>query len=54
MAKAFQIILLISISFTLLGVLGEKQDKELRRHLVAICLSSIAAFVITLVVFGGE
>lgn len=46
MIIAFQIILLLVLIISVIGVVGEK-EKNLRGHLTAICLASIIAELIS-------
>ncbi|WP_193063438.1 hypothetical protein [Oceanobacillus oncorhynchi] len=47
MTIAFQIILLIVILFTCLGTLGARNNENLRTNSTAICISAIAALLIS-------
>lgn len=47
MITAFQIVLLFVMGLTLLGVIGENKDINLRNNLAAICIVSILAFFVT-------
>lgn len=49
MLIAFQIILLIIIVIGFIVALGEKEDKHLRDRMVALCITSILAFLIGVV-----
>lgn len=44
MLIAFQTVMIMVIVFTLFGVVGEKNDKELRQLLGTICIISIMLF----------
>lgn len=50
MIITFQIILLCSILLTIMGVIGEKKDINLRNNLTMICIVSILAFVASVVI----
>lgn len=47
MIIAFQIILLIVLLISFMGVAGEKEDMNLRKNLTAICIASMAAFIVS-------
>ncbi|MFA1821174.1 hypothetical protein ACDX78_13540 [Virgibacillus oceani] len=47
MIIAFQIILLISIMISAAGMVGEREDMNLRNSLTAFGIVSIAAFVVS-------
>lgn len=47
MKIACQIILAIILIVTLIGSVGEKKDKDLRRNMTAICITSIVSELIT-------
>ena len=47
MVIAFQIILLIIILISFMGVVGEKEDKDLRKNLSAIIISGMASFIVS-------
>lgn len=49
MVTAFQIILLIVLSISFLGVIGEKKDENLRNNLALIVAISIVIFVVSVV-----
>lgn len=50
MLTAFQIVLLILILVSFSGAIGEKKDIELRKTMTYICIFSILAFLITVVI----
>ncbi|MBS4171930.1 hypothetical protein [Bacillus sp. FJAT-49736] len=50
MIIAFQIILLIVLVISFIGVIGEK-EKNLRGHLTAVCIASIIAELISFFIF---
>jgi len=50
MLIAFQVILLIVILISFMGVVAEKEDIELRKIMTYICIFSILAFLITVVI----
>lgn len=47
MITTFKIILIIVILITFIGVIGERKDKDLRKHLTAICIVAILGFIIS-------
>jgi len=47
MITTFKVILIIIILITFLGVIGERKDTELRKHLTAICIVSIVGFIVS-------
>ena len=50
MLIAFQVILFVVVLFSLLGVIGEKENESLRQSMTAICIAGIIALVITFLV----
>lgn len=46
MTILFKLILLLIMFISFFGSIGEKRDLNLRGSLVAICISSIAAFIL--------
>ncbi|MED4843902.1 hypothetical protein [Bacillus atrophaeus] len=49
MIIAMKIVLLLVIIISLIGVIGEDQDSQLRNHLTAICITSIIGTIATYV-----
>jgi len=47
MVIAFQVVLLIVILVSLLGVIGERKDFSLRIQLTIICIMTILAFLVS-------
>ncbi|MEC1900978.1 hypothetical protein [Bacillus atrophaeus] len=47
MIITLKVFLLLIAAISLLGVIGEEKDMELRKQLTAICLASIIGAVIT-------
>lgn len=48
---AFQIILLIVILIGFLGVVGEEKNKDLSNNMALICVTGIAAFIVSILWF---
>jgi hypothetical protein len=49
MLTAFQIILFVVIVIGLMGVIGEKEDKNLRNNMAWICISAMMLVFLTMV-----
>lgn len=47
MVIAFQVIILIIIGISFLGIVGEKEDKALRNNLFPLCIAAIAGFIVS-------
>ncbi len=48
MVKTFQIILIAMILIGFLGVIGEKENDNIRNNLARICIIGIIAFILTI------
>lgn len=51
MLTAFQILLICNIVLCTFGIIGEKEDKDLRGILIASQIASLIAYLITLFLF---
>ncbi|MGE9751380.1 hypothetical protein ACQP3R_00285 [Bacillus inaquosorum] len=49
MLIAFKIALLLVLIISLVGVVGEEKDLQLRNHLTAICIAAIIGNIVTYV-----
>ncbi len=49
MLIAFKIVLLLVLIVSLMGVIGEDKDSQLRNHLTAICIAAIIGNIATYV-----
>lgn len=49
MLIAFKIALLLVLIISLVGVVGEEKDLQLRSHLTSICIASIIGNIVTYV-----
>lgn len=49
MIIALKIVLLLVVVISLMGVIGEDKDSQLRNHLTAICITSIIGTIVTYV-----
>lgn len=47
MIIALKIVLLLIMIISLIGVIGEEKDMEIRKQLTAVCLASITGSIIT-------
>lgn len=50
MVKTFQIILIAMIIIGFLGIIGEKENNNIRNNLARVCIVGIIAFILTLYV----
>ncbi|MDG0765224.1 MULTISPECIES: hypothetical protein [Bacillus subtilis group] len=49
MIVALKIVLLLVVVISLMGVIGEEKDLQLRSHLTAICIAAIIGNIVTYV-----
>ncbi|WP_176551651.1 hypothetical protein [Bacillus subtilis] len=49
MIIALKIVLLLVVVISLMGVIGEEKDLQLRSHLTAICIAAIIGNIVTYV-----
>ncbi|MBU8594055.1 hypothetical protein [Bacillus subtilis] len=49
MIIVFKIVLLLVLIISLMGVVGENKDSQLRNHLTAICIAAIIGNIVTYV-----
>lgn len=55
MIIAFQVVLLIIITISFVGIVGEKKDEDLRNKLLGSLIASMVAFVIVVILLlGGD
>lgn len=46
MLTAFQTLMIAITIFTFIGSVGERENKDLRNNMTALCISSIAGFIL--------
>lgn len=49
MIIAFQVILLITILISVLGVVGEKKDEKLQENITFVCVISMITLLVTVI-----
>lgn len=55
MIIAFQVVLLIIITISFVGIVGERKDEDLRNKLLGSLIASMVAFVIVVILLlGGD